>query len=37
MNRCVNIISNELFVNKNGVLVVVAFPGHEADKSILAE
>ena len=37
MDRCVDIIINEFFIYKNGVLVVVAFPCHEADKSILTK
>ena len=37
MNRCINIVANEIFVEQNGVLVVIAFPCHEADEGILAE
>ncbi len=37
MNRCINIVTNKLFVDKNGVLVVITLPGHKADKSVLAE
>ncbi len=37
MNRCVLILLYKVFVQKNGVLVVVAFPCHEADKGILTE
>ena len=33
----VDIVANHLFVDENRVLVVVAFPGHEADKGVLAE
>ena len=37
MDRGVNIFTDNTLVKKNGVLVVVAFPGHEADKSILTD
>ena len=37
MDRCVNIVANDFFVKQNGVLVVVALPGHEADESVFAE
>ena len=37
MNRCINIVANEIFIEQNGVLVVIAFPCHEAYKGILAE
>ena len=37
VDRCVNVIVNQLLVDKNGILVVVAFPRHEADKRILAQ
>ena len=33
----VNILADELLVQQDGVLVVVAFPGHEADQSVLAK
>ena len=33
----VNVVAYEAFVQKNGVFVVVAFPGHEADEGVLAE
>ena len=37
MNRGINIIVNQLLVDEYGVLVVVAFPCHEADEGVLAE
>ena len=37
MDRCVNIIVNQFLVDENSILVVVAFPCHEADKSVLTE
>ena len=37
MDRGVNVVSDELLIDKNGVLVVVAFPCHEADKGVFAE
>ncbi len=33
----VNILTDDLLVDEDGVLVVVAFPGHEADQSVLAQ
>src|SRR5699024_8309094 len=33
----VDVLAHELFVEQDGVLVVVAFPGHEADKGVLAQ
>src|SRR5699024_397577 len=33
----VNVLTNDLLVNQNGVLVVVALPGHEADQGILTQ
>ena len=37
MNRSVYIIPDELFVNKDSILVVVAFPCHKSDQNILTE
>ena len=37
MMRSVNVISYEIFVKKDRVLVVITFPGHKSDKSILTE
>ena len=37
MDRCVNIIIYKLLVDKYGILVVVAFPCHEADKCVLTQ
>ena len=32
-----DILADQLFVQQNSVLIVVAFPGHEADQSVLAQ
>ena len=32
-----HIVTHHLFVEQHGVLVVIAFPGHEADEGVLAE
>ena len=37
MNGGVNVLHDQTLVDENGVLVVVAFPGHEADQQVLAE
>ena len=37
MDRSVLILLYKVFVQKNGVLVVVTFPSHEADKSVLTK
>ena len=37
MDRCVNIFTNDFFTDKNSILVVVTFPGHKADESILTK
>ena len=37
MNRCINIVTDKLFIKENGVLVVIAFPCHEADKGVLTK
>ena len=37
MNRSINVVTHDFLVNENGILVVIAFPGHEADEGILAE
>ena len=37
MNRSVDIVANQGFVQKNSVFVVVAFPGHEANQHVSAE
>ena len=37
MDGCVNIITYHTLVDKNGVLVVVTFPGHESDEYVLTE
>ena len=37
MDGCVHVFTNKSFVKKYGILVVVTFPGHEADEGILTE
>ena len=37
MNGGVNIVLHQLFADQNGVLVVVAFPGHETDEHVAAQ
>lgn len=37
MNGGVNVLHDQTLIDENGVLVVVAFPGHEADQQVLAE
>ena len=37
MDRCVNIFSYNLFADEYGVLIVITFPGHKADESVLTE
>ena len=37
MERRIYVIAYQLFVKKYRVLVVIAFPGHEADKGVLTE
>ena len=37
MKRSVNVISYKVLVKKNRVLVVITFPGHKSDKSVLTE
>ena len=37
MNGGVHILADDFLVQQDGVLVVVAFPGHEADQSVLAQ
>ena len=37
MNGGVDVLHDQTLVDENGVLVVVAFPGHEADQQVLAE
>ncbi len=37
MNRRIYVVSHKSFAQKNGVLVVIALPGHEADKGVLSE
>ena len=37
MDGCEHVLADKALVQKNGVLVVVAFPRHEADEHVLAE
>ena len=37
MNRSEHIVAHNLFIDQDGVLVVVAFPGHKANQHIFAE
>ena len=37
MDRSIYIVAYYFFINKYSVLVVVTFPGHKADKSVLTE
>ncbi|CDC29576.1 uncharacterized protein BN792_01787 [Faecalibacterium sp. CAG:82] len=37
MNGGIHILADDLLVQQDGVLVVVALPGHEADQSVLAQ
>ena len=37
MDGGVNVLADDLLVQQDGVLVVVALPGHEADQSVLAQ
>ena len=37
VNRSVQIVAHELFADKDRVLVVVTFPGHEADEHVSAQ
>ena len=37
MDRCINIILYQTLAQKNGILVVVTFPGHESDQRVLTE
>ena len=37
MNGGVDVLHDQTLVDENGVLVVVAFPGHEADQQVLAK
>ena len=37
MDRGVHVVAHDLLVEQNSVLVVVTFPGHEADKGVLAQ
>ena len=37
MNGGVHVLAHDLLVQQNGILVVVAFPGHEADQSVLTQ
>jgi hypothetical protein len=32
-----NIVSDKIFIDQNGVLIVIAFPGHKADEDVAAE
>ena len=36
MNRCIHIILYQALAKKNGILVVITFPGHESDQRVLA-
>ena len=37
MNRCIHIVLHQPFAQQNGVLIVVALPGHESDQRVLAQ
>ena len=37
VDRCILILFYKVLVEQYGVLVVIAFPGHEADKRVLTE
>ena len=37
VKRGIYVVPYKVFVKQNGVLIVVAFPGHKADKGVLAE
>ena len=37
VDRGVNVLTDDLLVQQDGVLVVVALPGHEADEGVLAQ
>ena len=37
VDRCVDIVTHKTFAQKNSVLIVVTFPGHESDQGVLSE
>ena len=37
VDRCINVVADDFFVQENGVLVVVALPSHKADESVFAQ
>ena len=37
VNRGIDVVTNQSLVEQDGVLVVIAFPGHKADKGILTQ